>query len=425
MAEETGTIPPGRLKYGQQKASFSDTLNKFKANTSARRRTATNLITSTFTSSASLSSSSSYTKIAPQQEQPQPTPHQSVQTRIPRSSSFFNRLNTFVPRGATSYKNKESDIKEPNRVKQPSKITDRYPPTTSFSNSVPPQQVGTEPLIPKRKSNTQITQRALMQPISNPPLPRRNTIGNLMQKPSTHIPRFMRPTSSSSARRSSGPVLSKNHGPTKTATPNKPRSRLNGQIPPPPNFALPSASRLHRGTVQPSTTPFPSPKVSFEQSEQSERPKLDINSKLTFDQLLRSITPEEETERISGESSAIEETSDEPTTPEPPYVPNPGEITTAKPNAYWAGRMTVLSDRFRTETLGSPSSSTHGSDMHDDTQRLRRVFSHLRGLCTTSEAIDSLEAFHRAWAMRERGREGGMAAAHEVYGGSSSGGGKK
>lgn len=326
MAEETGTIAPGRLKYGQQKVSFSDTLNKFKTNTSARRRTATDLITSTFTSSASLSSSSSYTKIAPQQEQPQPTPPQSVHTRIPRSSSFFNSLNTFVPRGTTAYKNQESDIQEPNRVKQPRKITDRSPPTNSFFNSVPSQQDGTEPLIPKRKSNTQITQRALMQPISNPPLPRRNTMGNLMQKPSTQIPSFMRPTSSSSARRSSGAALSKNHASTKRVTPSKPRSRLNGQIPPPPNFALPSASRLPRGTVQPSTTPFPSPKFSFEQSEQSERPRLDINSKLTFDELLRSITPEEETGRISGEPSAIEETSDEPTTPEPPFVPNPGEV---------------------------------------------------------------------------------------------------
>lgn len=85
--------------------------------------------------------------------------------------------------------------------------------------------------------------------------------------------------------------------------------------------------------------------------------------------------------------------------------------------------MTALSDRFRTEALESPSSSALVSDMHDDTQRLRRVFAHLRSLCTTKEAIDSLEAFQRAWATRERGREGGIAAAHEVYGGSS--GGKK
>lgn len=326
MAEETGTIAPGRLKYGQQKTSFSDTLNKFKTNTSTRRRTATDLITSTFTSSAS-----SYTKIAPQQEQPQPPPHQSVQTRIPRSSSFFNSLNTFVPRGGTSHKIKEFDIKEPNHVKQPRKITNRFPPTTSFFNSVPSHQDGTEPLIPKRKSNTQITQRALMQPISNPPLPRRSTMGNLTQKPSTQIPSFMRPTSSSSARRNSGPGLTKNHAPTKTATPNKPRSRPSGQIPLPLNFSLPSASRLPTGTVQPSTTPVRSPKFGFEQSEKSKRPKLDINSKLTFDELLRSITPEEETEKVGEKPPTIEETSDEPTTPESPFVPNPAEVCLLAP----------------------------------------------------------------------------------------------
>lgn len=82
--------------------------------------------------------------------------------------------------------------------------------------------------------------------------------------------------------------------------------------------------------------------------------------------------------------------------------------------------MTVLSDRFRTEALESPST---GPDMHDDTQRLRRVLAHLRRLCVTDAALDSLESFQRAWAMRERGRDGGMAAAaHEVDGSS---GGKK
>lgn len=83
--------------------------------------------------------------------------------------------------------------------------------------------------------------------------------------------------------------------------------------------------------------------------------------------------------------------------------------------------MTALSDRFRSEALESPSSSTHDSDMHDDKSRLRRVFIHLRSLCTTKEAIESLEAFHRTWAMREQGKEGGIVAAHEIFGDGSSG----
>lgn len=80
--------------------------------------------------------------------------------------------------------------------------------------------------------------------------------------------------------------------------------------------------------------------------------------------------------------------------------------------------MTAISDRFRTEAL--ESSSPHDSDMHDDTRRMHRVFVYLRSLCTTKEAIDSLEAFQRTWAIRE---QGGSVAAHQVFGGSS--GGKK
>lgn len=95
------------------------------------------------------------------------------------------------------------------------------------------------------------------------------------------------------------------------------------------------------------------------------------------------------------------------------------QITSARPNGYWAGRVTALSDRFRTEAL--ESSSPHDSDMHDDTRRLRRVFVYLRSLCTTKEAIDSLEAFQHMWAMRE---QGGSVAAPQVYGGASTGGKK-
>lgn len=328
MAEETGLNAPRRLKYGQRKASFSDTLNKLKTNSFTRRRTAPDLLSPKST----LSSSSSYTKIEPKQEQSQPQPRRSTPSRIPRSSSFFNSLNTFVPRGTTSHNNKESGNTKPNPVKQPRKITHRFSQPPSYFNSFPSQQDLTEPLIPKPKSNTQITQRALMQPFSNPPLPRRSTMGNLTQKPPTQTPGFMRPTSSSAARHNIGRAVSKSHALNKTMTtmtPNLPRSRRSEQFPPPTNFSLPSALRLPREPVQESTTPITSPKVSLERSE---RPKLDINSNLTFDELLRSITPEgEEAENVSGEITEVGETSDEKMTPEPIFAPSPHQVCLLAP----------------------------------------------------------------------------------------------
>lgn len=61
--------------------------------------------------------------------------------------------------------------------------------------------------------------------------------------------------------------------------------------------------------------------------------------------------------------------------------------------------------------------------MNDDKVRLRRVFAHLRGLCATKEAIDSLEAFQSKWAFSEQGRELGFTPARGVYGGGNRGGG--
>lgn len=315
MAEETGANAPGRLQYGQRKASFTDTLNKLKTNTFTRRRTAPD----TSASAATSSSSSSYTKIEPQEDQPQ-------SSRLPRSKSLFNNLNPLVSRGTTSHINKDSKISHPNPVKR--KITNRLNQSPSLFNSLnlnflPPPEEATEPLLSKAKSNRQITQRALMQPL-NPPLPRRSTMGNLTQKP---LPGFMRPTSSSAARRNSGPAPSKSHAPTKAMTPSKPRTRPSGQFTPATpatNFSRPSMSRMPKETVQESTTPAVSPKVSFEQSE---RPKLAIKSNLTYDQLLRTITPDDEIEKVSAESPAIDATSDEPTGSDNIFVPNPWPVS--------------------------------------------------------------------------------------------------
>lgn len=350
MAEEIGANAPGRLNYHQRKASISNTLSKLTPKPFTRRRTAPDFFTT------SSSSSSSYTKIEPQrkhqQPQPQPQPPQSTSSRISRSASLFSGINSLVPRLPIPQNYQDSDLTAPKSVRPPRKINHRYsqPP---FFNFNAPQEDATEPLIPKKKPSTQITHRALMQPFSNPPLPRRSTMGNMTRNPSTQIPSFMRPTSSSAARRNSGPVVLKNRAPTTTATPNKLRSRPNGRNPSTMNFSLPSSSRLQKETIQGSPAPIISPKVSFEQSGPSERPKLTTNSNLSFEELLRTLTPEdeiaeEEAEKVNEKPAAIEETIDDPPptegpSDEPPaveetsdaqeaiYVSNPFEVCLLAP----------------------------------------------------------------------------------------------
>lgn len=322
MAEKTGMDAPGEQRFGQRKVSYTDILNRMRTSTFARRRTAPDLFTSNLASSSS----------EPQQEQPQALPRQSIPSRASRGSSFFSELNTFIPRSTTSQNKKEVNTPEPKSVRQPRKITNRYFQQHSCFNSGSSEQDANEILIPKPQPKTQITQRALMQPISNPPLPRRSTMGNLTQNLPGQIPNFMRPTSSSAARRNTARVVSTTHAPTKTVTPNKARARLSGQTFRPRNFSLPSSSRLSKGQVPESATPATPPKLPVEPiqesttpptppnpsfaaskpSNQSERPILTMNSNLTFEEMLRSVTPDEELNQVSEETAAIEETSDEP-----------------------------------------------------------------------------------------------------------------
>lgn len=102
---------------------------------------------------------------------------------------------------------------------------------------------------------------------------------------------------------------------------------------------------------------------------------------------------------------------------------------------WWLGRYTALSDRFRTGALPSPpsspsrsrsarydflsvnvnvnepssatgltsASSSHANHpMHDAERRNRRVYIHLRSLCTTDEARASLDEFKGVMEAREK-----------------------
>ena len=88
---------------------------------------------------------------------------------------------------------------------------------------------------------------------------------------------------------------------------------------------------------------------------------------------------------------------------------------------WWLGRCTSLHDRFRTSALPDPPSTPNTNDppspspapsfssteslnqpMHDDARRTRRVYIHLRSLCMTDEAKQSLDEFKVIMDARER-----------------------
>ncbi|KAL8832030.1 MAG: hypothetical protein Q9191_000523 [Dirinaria sp. TL-2023a] len=116
---------------------------------------------------------------------------------------------------------------------------------------------------------------------------------------------------------------------------------------------------------------------------------------------------------------------------------DPRRVSTAKPASFWLGRVSALSDRFRTEALAEsmnalppPSieavqtSATVSHPMHDDNRRYRRVFVTLYGLCDTEEARASLREFQGTWEQRRLREIGGARpVAVSGYGGIYAGGG--
>lgn len=182
--------PPPPPELARRKSSFSETLNKFASNHFGRRRTATNL-------SHSESSGNIY------QNSRLPTA-----SGIPRSSSFFGNFGAFSKHNTPGNGNGLSNngATPPPAIKPSRKISERLASTPFFKNQHPQHNTTApvDPAIPKgrRDSGVQIKHHGLMMPI-NPPLPRSNTMGNLGQPGSPRIPSFMRPTTSSAARRES------------------------------------------------------------------------------------------------------------------------------------------------------------------------------------------------------------------------------
>ena len=187
--EDSSDSGPRRRPIGQRKSSVSEAFNKFTTNTFSRKRSG-ELPTSTSTASIN-------------QQSRLPTP-----SGVPRSTSFFSSLNSFATKSTPSVSGNEV-AQQPAPVKRSRKISHRLAQTPFFSLSNQHQQrVPTAPITPKtrRKSAVKIEQHGFMQPI-HPPLPRSATMGNLGQgqgqQSSPHTPSYMRPTSSSAARRGS------------------------------------------------------------------------------------------------------------------------------------------------------------------------------------------------------------------------------
>ena len=181
-----------------RKASFSDTLNKFASSAFSRRRNTTDLPKSE--SARNIFQASRL-----------PTPG-----GIARSSSFFGGLSAFSKQHGAGYsKLSETDesgelaqqAEQPTTPKHSRKISEKLASTPFFRRDHQHRTSFAAVDSPKpkerRNSGTQIKHHGLMQPIP-PPLPRSSTLGNLGQSSSaSNTPGFMRPTTSSAARRES------------------------------------------------------------------------------------------------------------------------------------------------------------------------------------------------------------------------------
>lgn len=83
----------------------------------------------------------------------------------------------------------------------------------------------------------------------------------------------------------------------------------------------------------------------------------------------------------------------------------PGQISTAEPSAYWAGRMSALLDRYRNAELAAALDGTHSKSESDfshtpnaNTERMRVALEHLHSLCVTDEARESFVRFQLQFA---------------------------
>ena len=169
-----------RQILSRRKSSLSDTLTKMASTNLSRHWTSLNLPAENETSTH-----------AAHHTLERPPSH------IPRRNSFFGTLTL-----KSSISEKENDEPQSAPPKRSHRISDRLSQTPFFSTQVIRDSTA-PPLAPRstrRESKTHVAERKLMAPIA-PPLPRSSTMP-IQPLSSPSVPSFMRPTSSSTARRS-------------------------------------------------------------------------------------------------------------------------------------------------------------------------------------------------------------------------------
>ncbi|KAL9122843.1 MAG: hypothetical protein Q9187_000600 [Circinaria calcarea] len=398
----------------KKQASFSQTVSKFTSDTFRRRRT-------------TLSTSNSGSSPASAPRSGIPTPH-GRPSPLHRRPSFLASLSALT----CSTPAKPEPQPPASKIRNISTKLAQRPFLSRFSSLPAPSLSPIPPFADggQRKRSIHITERKLMAPLP-PPLPRSTTFGALKSHApagsTPQTPSYARATSSSQARsRQSGSLeASLSGGRITTSTSatrrqvrrNQPRYGIDTPTParkvtpqgylkreitsnnlPGPNEYKSVESDVTPRTVKQSRgTPFRS--ISFPNPQDPGPKEIWKHSHLAS---ISSRTPDLLPVQESSTSDPMDEYSpsenERNVTPTPAEPNNPRQITAAQLPTYWLGRLTSLSDRFRTEALADSLSSSDG--MHDDGRRMKRVFIHLNSLCVTEEAKESLEKFRVLYEKR-------------------------
>lgn len=402
-------IEQGRPKMTRRKSSFGDTLSKIARGSFNRRRTNTiPLSTSTNTLG--------------------PTSHVPISTTLPRSTSLLSSMSNQQttskvpqPTDNTTYP-KSPELRASRRTShrfRKSSIIDRPPPIQESPYS-----------HRKRNSDAQIPQHTLLKTVQ-PPMPKSQTYGDLSCTVGRLPPRFMRPTSSSAARQNGRMTkLQKVDGPPKivevkrtqkTSMSSSFTEYLNDSSSLQTDLAdameensLPTSYRRPSNAVSshPSDlSPLPDPKRRSHLFSKPWKRLSNIGAAVTKDEADHDPDPP----RIDMDFNFADDAASTSSKSTIRSTPISWKIYSPQPAPYWLGRVTALSDRFRTEALEaqldpqSPSSSSTSfsssrslstSSMHNNAFRLARVWLHLQEMCVTREAMMSLDEFKEIYEAR-------------------------
>lgn len=416
-----------QINHFRRKSSFGDTLSKIGVRSFNRKRTNT-LLQSTSTNALGVNAQIS------------------CPSNLPHSTSLLSNISDYqsrskIPQPATNetIHPRSPDLGASCRVQH-------HRRKTSLIHDPPPLEQSPRSHR-KRDSDVQIQQHTLLKPVY-PPLPKSLTHGDLSGMTGRLPPRFMRPTSSSAARRSGRLTrLQEEEGRAKAVETQK---RYQGPRDSPfmKNIHRSSILQVENADIMEENSPptrsskRPSDLFSSDMHDFSSPPDLKRRSNIfrpwkRLSGIGTAITTNEEEKEEEGYDPSrtdidfnFSDTTLTASTNSTDRSPsNSHKIYYAQPSAYWLGRLSSLSDHYRTEALclqqrshtpsrtsstsattttnsttttttsAAPSSSPLPS-MHNDIHRLDRVWEHLCTSCMTPEAKSSLEQFKEMYESR-------------------------